>query len=217
MKHHWRVLASLLPSALERKLYNKFFQRAHALWEASGKLLPPSHLLKQQALRSMAQEHGTSILVETGTFMGDMVYAMLPYFDKIYSIELSTYYFKKAQTRFQSSPKVQIINGDSADQLKELVSSLNQPALFWLDGHYSGGNTALGLKECPVFEELKAIFSSSLHHVIIIDDARLFVGKNDYPTIEELSEFVKASWPNASIQIENDSICVTNRSGKRKN
>ena len=208
MKKHWRLLANLLPDAIERKVYKSHFNYEHKLWQAKGHTAPSSHLLKQQAIATIAKQHNIKILVETGTYMGDMVYAMLPVFEKIYSIELSEFFYTKAQKRFRKYKKVKLVFGDSAEKLKEIVNKLNQPALFWLDGHYSGGNTALGKKQCPVFEELESIFTSTLTHVIIIDDARCFVGENDYPTIPELNNFIKQHWSDAFISIVNDSIMV---------
>lgn len=74
--------------------------------------------------------------------------------------------------------------------LKRIVNELKEPAIFWLDGHYSGGVTAKGDKFCPIYEELEAILDSNFNHIIIIDDLRSFVGQDDYPTISELREFV---------------------------
>ncbi len=98
------------------------------------------------------------------------------------------------------------MQGDSGEVLKQLIPVLSSQAIFWLDGHYSGGLTAKGAKECPGYEELNAIFNSSIEHVICIDDARLFVGKNDYPTIDELSIFVQEKKPGYAFSVENDCI-----------
>lgn len=209
MKNHWRQLGKLLPSSLERKMYESYFQKEHETWEAQGLGFPPSHLAKQKVLRHFANQYHIHTLIETGTYLGDMVYAMQPFFKEIYSIELSEFYHNKAKQRFSNSKNVHLVLGDSAEKLNELVLQLKEPALFWLDGHYSGGKTALGSKECPVYEELDAIFQSPIPHVIIIDDARLFIGENDYPTIEALSHYVKQHWPDALINVENDSIRIT--------
>ncbi|MCW3073842.1 MAG: hypothetical protein JWP69_911 [Flaviaesturariibacter sp.] len=209
MKKHWRTLAAWLPAAAQRNIYEAHFKKEHTKWEALGTPFPPSHLLKQKKLLRIAKQYHLSVLVETGTFLGDMVFAMEPHFKTIYSIELSKEFHAQAQKRFRNSAKVRLVFGDSAKKLKEVVAELNEPALFWLDGHYSGGTTAKGDKECPVYEELESIFSSSLHHVIIIDDARLFIGKNDYPTFPELTSFVKGYHAEATLSIENDSILIT--------
>lgn len=89
-----------------------------------------------------------------------------------------------------------------------LVKDLPEKTLFWLDGHYAGGITARGDKDCPVVEEVKAILSSETEHVIIIDDARYFIGERDYPTVNGLSSYVLGVYPNSSIKVENDCIII---------
>jgi len=55
------------------------------------------------------------------------------------------------------------------------MNNVNQAALFWLDGHYSGESTAHGAETTPIYEELQQIFDADNRgHVIIIDDARCF-------------------------------------------
>ena len=155
-------------------------------WEKEGKPFPPQHIVKQNAIREYQQLYNLNTLVESGTYLGDMVEAMQPLFKNIHSIELSEKLHKKVKKRFNKSIGIHLWLGDSGEVLHEILPKLNAPAIFWLDGHYSGGITALGNKECPVIEELNAIFNSHQPHIILIDDARLFNGTNDYPTIEKL-------------------------------
>jgi hypothetical protein len=206
MENHWRTLFSLLPSELERKLYNNYFIKEDAEKRKSADAHLPSNLAKHNALRSLQQKFKTTILVETGTYMGDTLYALYNEFDKLYSIELSELFYAKAVKRFRNYPKINLINGDSGRRLFELVPNLKERSLFWLDGHYSGGLTAKGDKECPVYEELAAIFKSPLEHVIVIDDARLFIGENDYPALNDLKEFVNKHKPAYTLTVENDGI-----------
>lgn len=207
MKHHWRLLLSVLPKSTERKAFNRFFEKEHASWK-SGNKQGDSNYTKQQVLRDISQRYGVRVLVETGTYLGDTIYALYNDFDEIYSVELSEHYFNKAKKRFSSYPKIKLVFGDSGEQLFRLVPQLQQPALFWLDGHYSAGLTAKGEKECPVYEELDAIFGARQKHYIVIDDARLFVGKNDYPKMEELRSYVAAKQPSYTVNVENDSIRI---------
>jgi hypothetical protein len=71
--------------------------------------------------------------------------------------------------------------------LPQIVAGLKKPALFWLDGHYSGDQTARGNLDTPVSQELQAILSAEVQgHVILIDDVRCFDGTHDYPHLDEL-------------------------------
>jgi len=179
-------------------------------WEANGRPSPPPHLIKQQALANLASLHNLHVLVETGTFNGDMVQAMRNHFDQIYSIELSEQFYRAAVKRFSGVSKIVLIPGDSGTEIKNVVAKLDQPALFWLDGHYSAGNTAKGEKETPVFEELGHIFDGEpLGHVIVIDDARCFGTDPTYPTMKQIGDFVTSRMPSAKLHIENDGIQIT--------
>ena len=138
-----------------------------------------------------------------------MVEAQRKYFRKIISIELSQTLFENAKNKFRDYKNIEILLGDSGELIKDIVTNLERPAIFWLDGHYSGGNTAKGKIETPILNELKTILQSKRDHVILIDDARMFDGNNDYPTIKYLEEFVsKAGY---SLMVENDIIRLTKK------
>lgn len=201
-------LASSKSSKDKRKIERRQ-QRELIEWEARGKPAPPPHIVKQRAIKRYAQKFNLKVLVETGTYLGDMVAAMKDDFDHVYSIELSEELYAKAQQRFAGQRKITLILGDSGAELGRLVANLKQPALFWLDGHYSGGITAQGGKDTPIYEELAHIFSSKESHVILIDDARLFGTEPAYPTIEALSAFILMHKPDAKIVVEDDGISIT--------
>lgn len=179
-------------------------------WERSGRPVPPPHIVKQRTLRSFAKKFGLKILVETGTLHGDMVEAMKRDFDQIYSIELSKELYEKVRKRFKNEGKIKLIHGDSGIELGNLIDKIDQPALFWLDGHYSAGKTARGDKDTPIYEELAHIFNTQDRgHVIIIDDARCFGADPAYPCIEKLSDFIKSKKPDTNIAVDDDSIRIT--------
>ena len=163
-------------------------------------------------IRAYAKRHGNRILVETGTFLGDMVEAMKRDFKHVYSIELSQQLFDQATVRFQDDPNVTLIQGDSGRALKHVLTALTEPALFWLDGHWSDGITARGDRDTPVREEMDAIFAAAdLPHVILIDDARLFGTDPAYPTIEELRRLAFARRPRMEFAVDVDIIRISPR------
>ncbi len=208
MKNHWRDLLHIMPLPVEKYFHNKYFLNQHNDLVKKQSNFPPSHFSKQEALVEIAKYYNLKILVETGTYFGDMLFALYDRFDKFFSIELSNKLYERARKRFKKQSKIYLILGDSSEKLNDIIKQLNEPALFWLDGHYSGGITAKGDKECPVFEELNAIFSSNLNHVVIIDDARLFVGKNDYPTINSIRDYINTKKSFYKISVINDAIRI---------
>ncbi|MGY6561889.1 MAG: hypothetical protein ACXITV_07260 [Luteibaculaceae bacterium] len=204
-----RWVKRLLPTDNLRNRYQESIHNSnYSKWIEQGKPSPPPHIVKVRTIQKFKALTKASILVETGTFMGDMIEAQLHNFDTIYSIELSTEFWENAKIKFQDFPHVQLLQGDSGKVMHQLIKDIEKPAIFWLDGHYSGGNTALGEKISPIYEELEAIFTSPLKHCLLIDDARLFNGTDDYPKKEELYAFIKKHRPNAIIELDADTISV---------
>jgi len=181
-------------------------------WERGGRPVPPPDIVKQKVLLAYASRYHLKILVETGTYLGDMVEAMKKSFDRIYSIELSEELHQKAKERFRFDGHVELIRGDSGKELQALVEKIESPALFWLDGHFSAGVTARGDKDTPIFDELNHILGSpEKRHVIVIDDARCFGTDPAYPTIEELIAFVRQRNNTVDVEVKDDTIRISPR------
>lgn len=202
-----KFLMPLLPysviNAVKRSVYKKELEE----WNKKGCPVPPPHMVKQLAIAAYQKQYGYQTLVETGTFMGEMVEAQKKNFKEIISIEIGDKLFEQAKKRFKGDKNIRLIHGDSGKMLPQAVKTLKAPAIFWLDGHYSNGITAMGDTECPVFEELDAIFNNdNLDHILLIDDARCFTGENDYPTIEKLTEYVRRKKPLYNVEVKNDII-----------
>jgi len=153
------------------------------------------------------RRHGTSTLVETGTYQGETVAACLQHFKRIYTVELDQALHGAARDRFADEPTVTVIHGDSYTALTRLASEVAEPALFWLDAHYSFGETAKGPHDPPLPWELRAILERGKPDVILIDDARHMGVLPDYPSIEEIRQLVgeRAS----SFEVKRDIIRVT--------
>ena len=91
-----------------------------------------------------------------------------------YPIELSPTYYNNTRSKYAGN-KIKFILGDSSIIFKELLPTITEPVVFFLDGHYSSGDTAKGNKDCPLIEEIINIHSlCSVGAIIIIDDFRLF-------------------------------------------
>lgn len=132
--------------------------------------LVPSHPIKERIVRRYAETYGLHTLIETGTFKGDMIAKVAPFFDRCITIELSADLWRQAQARFRDDPKISCLNGDSGELIRSVAQEVDEPSVFWLDAHYSGGVTAQSRD--PLLEELAAVFKRGRRDVILIDDAR---------------------------------------------
>jgi hypothetical protein len=178
-------------------------------WERQGKPVPPPHIVKQLAVKKYAAAFGLRVLVETGTYHGEMVEAMYKVFDRLYSIEIDQGLYEEALDVFAPFPHIRIIKGDSGEVLPSILSEVKQPCLFWLDGHYSGPETGKGPLDTPITKELQHIFLHPVRdHVMLIDDARDFTGKGDYPSLDRLREFVRGFRPDWLFEVRDDIIRI---------
>jgi hypothetical protein len=182
-------------------------------WQSEGRPVPPPHAYKVQTVRHYARDFATPILVETGTYQGAMVSAVRDLFAAIYTIELDPDLHCRAKARFADDPRVRVLGGDSGQLLSEVLPWIEAPCLFWLDAHHSGGITARGPVDTPIMDELRLILGAQLSRaVILIDDARCFVGENDYPTLDALRQFVLENRPTWNFDVQDDIIRITDRS-----
>jgi hypothetical protein len=115
-----------------------------------------------------------NIFVETGTANGDTSFEMEKIFDEIYTIELSEHSYYNTKKKY-SGNKINFFLGDSSEIINIILPNISTNAVFFLDGHYSGGGTVAGKKHVPLYEELSSINSLFKYKgIIIIDDYRLF-------------------------------------------
>lgn len=117
---------------------------------------------------------GYGDFIETGTYRGDTAAWAAGHFSRVTTIELAPAYHAAAQARFQAQPKVRALGGESSAVLRDVVPALTGPALFWLDAHWSGLDTAGRETECPLLAEVAVINAAPDVHTVMVDDARLF-------------------------------------------
>ncbi len=112
--------------------------------------------------------------VETGTYNGGTIFALERYFDKLHTIELSEKYHCNTKKNYFGD-KINFVLGDSGKVFEKLLPVITDKCIFFLDGHWSGGDTGCGDNACPLNEEITHINNLFQNDaIIIIDDFRLF-------------------------------------------
>lgn len=206
---HLKAMLKRIPGyyILQDTLASRRQEREHRAWIAAGRPVPPPHLAKRKVLLELARKHGCRILVETGTYYGEMIAALRTSFEDLYTIELSVPLHALARRRFKGDAHIRVLQGDSGEVISTILPKLDRPTLFWLDGHYSSGITAMSERETPILQELEHILSApDLGHVLVVDDARDFGSDPGYPTLEALRAFVHARRPSLEFSVDGDAI-----------
>tara|TARA_Y100000389_G_scaffold202955_1_gene249874 strand:- start:276 stop:845 length:570 start_codon:yes stop_codon:yes gene_type:complete len=133
------------------------------------------------------------IFVETGTFMGETIFSMSNKFKELHTIEIKKEYYDNVKRINNTNSNINFYLGDSSIEIINICKNIKNNTVFFLDGHWSAGNTGKGNKDCPIYEELDGIMNSLTHKaIIIIDDVRLFGKgpnkKNEICNWEEINE-----------------------------
>lgn len=145
--------------------------------------------------------------VETGTWHGDGVWcARRAGFDSVRSIELSPSLYKQCVERFKGDNRVKLYNGDSGEILGSVIADINEPITFWLDGHYSEGDTVKGPCMSPVLQELEAIAKHHVkNHTILIDDRHdFFTEMFGGVTEDQAKKIISAIDPDYQFEVVDD-------------
>ncbi len=156
---------------------------------------------------------GIETFVETGTYLADTALWASDQFKNVYSIERSPIFYAAARDRFKTRSNITFLNGDAGERIGEIPSLSSAPAIFWLDAHWSGNDTAGEGDECPLAEELSHINAVEIEHFILIDDARLFLAPppaphrpEQWPTIEELMSLLNPEGKRRHVIVKNDVV-----------
>jgi len=178
---------------------------------------PAPNFVKWQVLKKWG---GNRTWIETGTYTGETTLYLSNIAETVISIEPAKVFALAAKEKFKKVRNVYIVEGTSEENLAATLEGLNPEQLldvsFWLDGHYSGGNTFLAEKECPILDELAVIetYLNTFEKItILIDDVRVFSpsGSNigGYPSLSFLVQWADAK--NLRWGIEYDIFIMTNR------
>lgn len=111
---------------------------------------------------------------ETGTYMGATTLWAAERFTTVHTVEASPVLFERAKGVL--GPHVNVIQhlGRSSDVMRRVVPGLSGRWLFWLDAHWSAGDTFGEGEECPLLQEIEIVLSTG-SHALLIDDARCFL------------------------------------------
>ena len=173
-----------------RYFYHLLSYLIHGNWYSIRRgCIWPEASYKRGMLKRLQDAYQLPYFIETGTYKGDTTRALRQRFEKLWTIELDNILFEKASMKLNPYSNIVVLHGDSSEVLKQIIPVLDRPALFWLDGHYSGEGTAKGSVAAPLLEELNIIKKSAIvGHVIAIDDISDFCLKDGNMPLSKILE-----------------------------
>ena len=180
-------------------------------WLLRGKPTRIPHIVKQRTVQEFGRRFGLRMLVETGTYYGEMVAGLKNDFARIVSIEFDPKLAEMARRRFKNSRHVEILEGSSEVMVRQVLKSLNEAALFWLDAGYfiwAGEHKSTD----RLMEELDAILRHPVrNHVVLIDDVVSWSGRDGTPHSAELENTIASKHPERTVSVESGLMCIRHK------
>ncbi|MGA3087506.1 MAG: hypothetical protein ABSD75_02765 [Terriglobales bacterium] len=154
-----------------------------------------------------------NVFVETGTNRAETAVWASANFESVFTIEAYEPLYQRAIEALGERKNIQFLHGDSRTHIRSLLSVLAEPAIFWLDAHWCGEHTFGKSDECPVIGELELLNTSKVAHIVLIDDARLFLApppppheSSHWPDITTICKLLSMHDTNRYVVVHDDVI-----------
>lgn len=146
--------------------------------------------IPEKIAKAIADKYQIDIFIETGTFKAKTAQWASTVFEKVYTIEANQAIYEQAKQKNSDCKNISFLQGHSRKKLVEVINILqSKKAMVWLDAHWSGGETYGEKDECPLMDELDILLNCDTNHIILVDDARLFLAPPPKP-------HDRTAWPN---------------------
>lgn len=171
-------------------------------WRIRGYALPAPHFVKQSVLERLGIPGAPWL--ETGTYRGDttafLAASTVLESPLVISLEPSESLHQACAKRLGHLTAIRLVCASSEAAFETQLLSLESASVnLWLDGHYSGGNTALVHgKSTPIEHELSVLLHNARRFneiALFVDDSRLFgsslAPESGYPKLVRLVEWAE--------------------------
>ncbi|MFA5714368.1 MAG: hypothetical protein WC998_01335 [Candidatus Paceibacterota bacterium] len=138
--------------------------------------------LNRELALQLRDKYNLETFLETGTYRGESCLWAAEKFKSVISIEKDPRRYQKVMGATYKFENIKLHLGDSRDLLFTILRDVRKPALIYLDAHLFGYTKQgwINDDQCPLKDELLAIRQIQIGHVIIIDDAKWFIGTPEF-------------------------------------
>ena len=192
-----------------------YFPSEYRRWKKRNFSAPLPATLKRNFLLSRGIDGASWI--ETGTYKGETAFYLSKSSKHVISIEPDLKLFSAAKKGLSGAENVTILLGKSEEVFLDAIELADKDVNFFLDGHFSGGETFQADLPTPLVFELETI-SRVIHKfekvVVVIDDVRLcrhnVFEESGYPSLDFLVNWAQSN--SMSWFIENDMFVAERKS-----
>jgi hypothetical protein len=133
----------------------------------------------------------------------------------VVTVERSDEFYERARQVLEPLANVRQVKSHSGEALRSL-DSREGGTLYWLDAHWSGGETAGSDDPCPLIAELDAIGAGDPNDCLLIDDAREFSSPPDdrWPTLVEVLDAVRRERSGHYVTVVHDLVLAVPESAR---
>lgn len=153
----------------------------------------PHSYSKVRQIRALARRTDSRLFVEAGTFLGNTAMRCSRFFHRVITIELDPALYRQARRYLSRRKNVLCLEGDALELIPSVFARPDtHQALVFLDGHYSGGETALGEFAEPACHEIIELAQhKDKINAVIVDDFRCFGRDRGWPKRSQLLKTVE--------------------------
>jgi hypothetical protein len=175
----------------------------------------PHSYSKLSIINAVRKKTGARMMIESGTYRGVTAARCARLFEKDYTIELDKDLAAGATEYLRGCANVEVIQGDALVELPRILArSEVHDLLVFLDGHFSGGETAMGDLAEPAVEEIKALgaFRDKVR-AVVVDDFRSFGVEKGWPSKSSLIQSFERHLGDMDLIVHMDQVIATSTRG----
>jgi hypothetical protein len=124
----------------------------------------------------LRDQYNIKTVIETGSCLFTTTLWLSKHFEKVYTFEINEYYRNIGLSKLSENSNVESFLNNSPDGIKQILHTLKNRTMFFLDAHWGDS--------CPLLDELEVISQLQVPPVIVIHDFKTTDSSFAYDSID---------------------------------